>query len=343
MDAQRVIFNRTISGHTLEMAKLFYIFSNMDYVDELSSQYEIDCGLSKMVDLIEIGANRRFDKINYSNNNDYKRVFTSDFNNIIVCFSGGKDSTSAALKMKEQGYNVYLYYVFGINKSYPDEFVRVKELAKMLDMPLFVEKVVLKGHTTFHDNPVKNQLIASMALDYGIKNKISAKVCFGDFTDDNVLNSSFLEAWSDTQEMWYAHQDFVMNYVPFYEIKIPFKNYRDTLDVISSNERLLSMVQGCVLPYRFRNKTKEINEQKYNVKLLPNRCGSCWKCCVEYIFLADKGVVEYNEQFYKHCLDILSDKMSILHANVAPKDMKTTYETFLMQGFEKSKIWKQTN
>ena len=115
--------------------------------------------------------------------------------------------------MKEQGYNVYLYYVFGINKSYPDEFVRVKELANMLDMPLFVEKVVLKGHTTFHDNPVKNQLIASMALDYGIKNEISAKVCFGDFTDDNVLNSSFLEAWSDTQEMWYAHQEFVRNYV----------------------------------------------------------------------------------------------------------------------------------
>ena len=103
------------------------------------------------------------------------------------------------------------------------------------------------------------------------------------------------------------------------------------------------MVQGCVLPYRFRNKTKEINEQKYNVKLLPNRCGSCWKCCVEYIFLADKGVVEYNAQFYKHCLDILSDKMSVLHANVVPKDIKTTYETFLMQGFEKSKIWKQAN
>ena len=56
---------------------------------------------------------------------------------------------------------------------------------------------------------------------------------------------------------------------------------------------------------RYRDYLKEKNEAKYNVKILPHRCGSCWKCCLEYCILVNEGILIKNEAFYKHCLKVL--------------------------------------
>ena len=49
------------------------------------------------------------------------------------------------------------------------------------------------------------------------------------------------------------------------------------------------------------------NENKYNIKLLDGRCGSCFKCCMEIILLTELGYYNKNEELLKHCWKILSD------------------------------------
>lgn len=336
---QSVSFNRRVTGHTQEMAKMFYAFSNTTCFDDNMQHVRFDKDVKPIVEVLSIGANRKFDISYYDNTKRFKTCGVEEKGNVVVCFSGGKDSTAAAIKMKEVGLNVHLFYVQGINKSYPDEMEKAKAIANYLHMPLHIETISLKGKTDFHDNPVKNQLIASMALDYGITNGIGTKVCFGDFYTDVAKESSFLEAWSDCIEMWNAHRDFVRLYVPQYEIIIPFKNYIETMDIISKDSVIMEMVQGCVLPQRFRKSMKTNNEKRYGVNLLPNRCGSCWKCCAEYIHYADIGVVEYNKDFYQHCLVFLSGKMHVLHKNVGKVDLESTYRSFLYNDYKNSKFY----
>lgn len=334
MDYTRLKFERHIYGHTLEMAKMYSIFSNINMVEDVCKQYPIDIGTHRLVELISFGANKSFN-ITY-NDEKSPKMFPKAVNNdnVVVCFSGGKDSTAAALLMRDKGFDVNLYYIKGINKSYPNELERAKEIANYLKMPLYVEKVSQKGKTTFHDNPIKNQLIASMALDFAVENNFSHNIVFGDFYTDNIRNSSFLEAWSDCIEMWQQHEIYVRNnFVEDYKIHIPFKNYIQTIDIVSKDKQLLNLVQGCVLPHRFRESVKQNNEKKFGIELLPQRCGSCWKCCTEYIHLADIGVMPYNKQFYKHCLNFLKNKMDVLRPNIKERDLPIVYKAFLYEEF----------
>lgn len=336
---QSIVFKTRVVGHTQEMAKMFYAFSNTAFFDENIRLFNFDKDAKPIIDLLAFGAKRDFD-VTYYESEKRNQSYVEEKGNVIVAFSGGKDSTAAALKMRDDGYNVYLFYVQGINKSYPDELDKAREIATSLNMPLHIETVSLRGKTDFHDNPVKNQLIASMALDYGVRDSIGTRVCFGDFYRDFASESSFLEAWSDCMEMWQAHSDFVRLYVPKYQIIIPFKNYIETMDIISTRRDIMEKVQGCVLPHRFREMMKKRNEEVYGVKLLPHRCGSCWKCCAEYIHYADVGVVEYNKDFYHHCLSFLMGKMGVLHANVTDVNFETTYKAFLYDDFKNSKFYK---
>ena len=332
--------DRQMRGHTLEMAKLYYAFSDERAFDKNIAEYTFDEHTKGIVDVLAIGAKRNFESVAYIEHEEIKyKEKKHEEKNVVVCFSGGKDSTAAAMVMREKGYNVYLYYVQGINKSYPDELQHARDIANLLGMPLAVERVSLSGKTTFHDNPVKNQFIASLALDWAIENGIGTKICFGDFYTDNVTNSSFLEAWSDCQEMWKAHRDFVRTFVPTYDIFIPFKNYIETMDIVAGHKDILDKIQGCVLPYRFRKTTKVKNEEKYGVELLPNRCGSCWKCCVEYIHYADTGIMPYNKALYIHCMDFLKGKMAILHGEIIGRDYESVYKAFLFNDFKYSKLY----
>jgi len=86
--------------------------------------------------------------------------------------------------------------------------------------------------------------------------------------------------------MWNSFQESLINCKGL-KINIIFNNYIETLKIISKDLKLLNLVQSCLSPYRFLNNLHQINENKYNIKLFNHRCGSCWKCCVEYIFLAD--------------------------------------------------------
>lgn len=314
---------------------LYCLYSNQYTIKENSTSVCFDEDIKHLIDVLEIGLK---EKCIYNYIRTAKQhTIVNQSNNIVVCFSGGKDSVATAIKYKKQGYNVYLYHVRGINGVYTDEYIRAEEIAKYLDLPLYVEKIKLNGKNTYLEHPLKNQVVCSLALNYSIDNNLGTCIAFGDFTSDTIKDGLFDRNWSDTKEMWDAYVEYIKTYLPTFELKIPFNNYLETLNAVAKDMRLLNMTQGCLSPQRFKKKLHDFNQEKYNINLLNNRCGSCWKCSVEYIYLVDKGFIEPNDEFYIHCLDVLKKKMKE-EKPLLPKakSYKDAYCAYLFDNYKNS-------
>lgn len=230
-----------------------------------------------------------------------------DDKNVILAFSGGKDGTATALWYKEHGYNVMLYHTQGINKSYPDEWKRAKEIAKYLGLPIVIEKIQLDGKLDFIEHPMKNMMIANGAIKWGIDNNFSTDIAFGNYYDGFLSNGGvpFYVCGDDCVDMWEPYEDIVSQIIPGFEVFMELQNFNDTLELLTTDKKLLEMCQSCIGAQRFREFNRKHVAEKYGVSLMPHRCGVCWKCAAEYIYMSDHDVLEYNEAYYKHCVELL--------------------------------------
>lgn len=304
---QKILYDRNKGNVFLsEMLRLYSLFSDPDsssdepfrpcakpFVDELRRGCDKDVRYADSPTQMELKP-------------DERRV---DGNKVVVCFSGGKDSVATALRCRETGYGVELYHVHGINHSYPDEIDRARDIADYLRMPLHVETVRLSGKPVYFENPLKNQTICAMALDWSERNGHGRRIAFGDFRNDHRERAIFGTNWTDTVEMWDAYTQYAWHDYDGFEALILFDNYFQTMDVVAQDRTLLGMVQGCIAPSRYREYWRGKNVAKYGEGvILPHRCGSCWKCCREYVHLADDGVLPMDGQYYRKCQKVLRKK-----------------------------------
>ena len=228
-----------------------------------------------------------------------------DDKNILLAFSGGKDSTALALRYKEYGFNVTLYHLRGINQTYKDEWQVCEKVADKLDMPLIIETVSLKGSHCWIEHPMKNMIIANSMIQYCIKNNMYPNIAFGNFTNSSVEDEAFEVCGGDCFEMWKSYENIITQIIPDFEINISFESMKNTWEMILAHREIIDIVQSCIGPYRSREYLKKKNEEKYNIKLFDHHCGSCWKCALEYCTYADNDLQEYNAGYYSHCLEIL--------------------------------------
>ena len=84
---------------------------------------------------------------------------------------------------------------------------------------------------------------------------------------------------------------------------------QDTIDLLVDCPNVLKYTQSCIGAYRYREYLRTNNIKKFGIELTEHRCGSCWKCCLEYCIFCDYDIYEYNEQYYKHCLQILRNTL----------------------------------
>ena len=157
--SQKLIYNNYLESPLFErILDLYYVVGRAE-VDSVC-----DVALLPLVELLESGCGKKL----YSNVINFKNGIctVTKTNNVVVCFSGGKDSTALAVKLKQEGKNVFLYFLKGINKSYSDEYIRASNIASLLNLPLFIDEVHLSGKNMFKENPVKNQVIATLAFNY---------------------------------------------------------------------------------------------------------------------------------------------------------------------------------
>lgn len=228
-----------------------------------------------------------------------------DPKNVIILFSGGKDSTATAVKYKEVGFNVYLFHMKYINKAYPDEHEHAKQIAEYLNLPIHFEEFKSAGKLGFPEHPMKNMILAVSAIQWGIMNGIGTKIVAGNYAIGTLNEPSFYINGDDMPEMWYAFDEIVRRAIDGYGTYIGLQDSEETMDILSKDTELIKLCQSCIGAHRFKKYNHDLNEKKYGVKLFPDRCGSCWKCCEEYIYLADHNLTEYNEPYYIHCLDVL--------------------------------------
>ena len=239
-------------------------------------------------------------------NAGYKPIEVGSLDNtVVVCFSGGKDSVATALWYKKRGYEVHLYHLRGINQTYHDEWKSAKACAEELGLPLHIEQISLTGQHEYTEHPMKNMIIANYALQWAIDNKKGYNIAFGNYYTSSLEDDPFEVCGGDCSEMWGAYERIIQTIIPEFQLHTVLDNMWKSLKCIKKNIDLLPKIQSCIGPYRYREYLHSQNSKKYGIELLPHRCGSCWKDAVEYIYFTDRGVLEYNRGFYRHCLEIL--------------------------------------
>lgn len=251
--------------------------------------------------------NTDFNYIIADTTKDTKKIKLPKYNpkNIIVCFSGGKDSIATVLHYKKLGYNIYLYHLRNINKAYPKEYKNAEKIADELGLMLYTEEITLSGNHIYTEHPMKNIMIANAALHFGIRNNIGIKIAFGNYYTAQLKDNEFDVCAGDCRDMWTIYERIIQRIIPLFKMYIPLKNIKTTLKALETHKNLLSLSCSCISPYRYREYWKKQNQDKYIIKLPENRCGTCWKCALEYIYYTDHNIWQYNEEFYRHCLDIL--------------------------------------
>lgn len=180
-----------------------------------------DSSFKYLVELFEEFGHINIDFKFIEENYEKLRLPKFDTKNIIVCFSGGKDSLAAALHYKQRGYNVYLYHTSNIN--HVNETDTAKELAKWLDMPIHIEYVEIEGKRDWIEHPMKNIMIANGALNWGISNNITSKITFGNFYTSNIEEEQFDLSGDDTIDMWIAYEDIIKRIIPQFKMYIGLK------------------------------------------------------------------------------------------------------------------------
>lgn len=229
-----------------------------------------------------------------------------DEEKVVVGFSGGKDSLACVLQLLDDGYKPILFYVDGINRSYTSELDHAKLLADKLGLELYVYSLKVTGKCDFIENPTKNQFILSLMVDYGVKQNIN-KYAFGTVWSDKLETISSEYMLSDCFDLMVATEEFYKKYIPYFEIIVPLEDETESYCIIDKCDRndLLGLCYSCMTPIRYKKNIVSKNVQKYGVDLLPNRCGSCYKCCQEALILSELGIVKYDKSFLSHCADII--------------------------------------
>lgn len=338
---QRVIHTQNYKAvHSIfDDLEQFYYYVSAKIVPPSLFIPTFDSSLKVLQDVFNIYGKTNFN-FRYENKHYEKlKLPKYDKRNIIVCFSGGKDSVTTALYYKKLKYNVILYHVKGLNRTYHDEIEACEKLANQLELPLIIETVSYSGNHDYAEHPMKNMILASMALNFGIKNDIGTKIAVGDFRNQHIQNSSFDYDVGDTRELWVCFERIVRRAVPRFKMYISLEDNEVAYNTLAERPELLENTISCVGPYRYREYLRKNHIKKYGVKLLEHRCGSCAKCAFEYIWFTDHDVFEYNEGYYKHCIEILRKTLKA-DLGVKVKDDKELWKYYFKYDIKLSKLYR---
>lgn len=226
----------------------------------------------------------------------------------LVAFTGGKDSTATALALRSQGIDVTLFYVRALNSvSYGSEAKYAARVAQVLDMPLVQYNAIQTGVPELPDNPVKNQYVLALMVEYGQKNGF-AYFAQGNLAKERLNETALGFTVTDSLELYEAAND-VFNAATFgtYNYLGGVMQYESESFVTIADlcPEVLDVLMSCIMPDRFRNNLRKRNEKKYGVVLRPECCGTCYKCASEYLHRVLMGKSEYVPDYVARCISLL--------------------------------------
>lgn len=242
---------------------------------------------------------------------------------VILGFSGGKDSAATAAYFIDNKIACQLYRAKGFNASYPVEQIVAEQFADKTGLKLISHKIAYAGKCEY-DSPtsesvVKDQLIMSMMIDYMIANNYHI-FSLGCFRAELLEMANANLNLSDSDEIIKAFVKAVKATFPALRyITSPFKNtHHAKAYLYHKHMDWVKHTQSCLIPDRHRNKVRETMAGKYNMVIPPNRCLSCWKCCMDAYLLDQWGFEVLPEEAYQNqVLRIL--RKSVAEENSAAK------------------------
>lgn len=234
--------------------------------------------------------------------------------NVIVGLSAGLDSCYLALKLKSQGYNVTTLHVNKLNTyAAINEDKMAKEFSEHANLNYIAIDHKRKKPNVYYENPLRNQLVMSFMIDYAIENNFSNIAIGSDWTEplnECQLGLDVTDSKEVNETFWNGIKQCIPNMnLIFCEDNI--KKVDRIKFILDTNKELFEDVYSCVMATRFVQSFKKKNEEKYKIKLLKNRCGSCVKCCREFLYLCHLGYYDNDAiptvLFKEHCWDILGN------------------------------------
>jgi len=230
-----------------------------------------------------------------------------DRNQAWVAFSGGKDSTAVAIKLKDQGHRVTLFNVVGMNPAYPEELKAAKATAARLGCRLKIMEAAITQAQEYVENPAKNQVILGLMIDAGLKAPAAGTYAMGIMTTEEAADVAFEWGYSDAIEMQRAAKAAYEDMAPGIEVKTELlANERDSYQtIVERDEGLLQTIQSCMTPVRYRRMHHQRNRDRYGASIMENRCGSCYKCAQEILILQGLGALPPHPKLKNHAIDVL--------------------------------------
>lgn len=227
-----------------------------------------------------------------------------DPNHVVLAFSGGKDSVAHAAFLKDYNLNPILYFVKHMNRAYPNELNVAHDIANLLGCPLIEDHLSYSGKVAKAESPVKNHLILSLIIEYMRQNNLTRCAC-GTYIEDNLERTSTQFGLSDAYEFYLAFEKGVKSFFPNFHWLCWFNSeFQALCYLVNKHPELIQHYQSCILPDRYRQNIKRLNEHKYNQEFMPNRCMSCWKCAQEYMILSQLHYLpEPSKELQQHILD----------------------------------------
>lgn len=295
------------------------IFMDIDNKDDIKVN-NLPCELNDYLRLLYKYSNKSI-LFNNEKTNVKKYNITNVNNKVLVGFSGGKDSIATAIKLIQKGYEPILFHVKGINKSYPYEYKFAKQTAEYMKLEYIEVHVKLSGKTRFKENPTKNQMILSMMVDYGI-NKNIYKYSLGSSYLKDIKQTNILYDFSDAKEIYELMDKFYKHSIDKFEYLFIAGNSTDSYKTIYEyDKKIIDNMCSCMLPFRYKKNVIIANKKKYkNIKLNEGMCGSCYKCCYQYIHLVLLGEYKLDTDYFKHCIKVLRKHALTIRHKVLPKE-----------------------
>ncbi len=235
-------------------------------------------------------------------------ITDTDLKKVVLGFSGGLDSVYQAIDLKERGYEVILYHLKGINTYENGQATKhCKEIAKKLGMP-YVESVISKkrGSQTVPENPLKNELIMGLMIDYCLENNIHY-ISLGDDLNLSLKDSVSGINVTDAREVTKAFIDGIQKVIDIQFLPIMGGEKIDRIKKLMEYG-LENDYYSCVQAGRFNKKLHNLNERKYGVKLFDGNCGcSCRKCAMHNLLLHYGGLKVFPKEFIDRCWRVMWD------------------------------------
>ena len=227
---------------------------------------------------------------------------------VLVAFTGGKDSAATAVKIKQMGLNPVLFFVKNINSaSYAGEYNYAAKVAELLGFMMVTITIKQTGKSDYPDNPIKNQFILSLMVEHGYRVGIN-KFAQGNLKNENIEDTKVGFTLTDGVEM-YEQVNNIFD-------KITQGTYRylggvmesETESYFTLNEfapGVLDSVMSCTLPYRYKARVNAATQKKFGIALRPHCCGTCYKCASEHLHRVIFGLAPNNKDYNNKCLEVL--------------------------------------